>query len=127
MAKAPYTARPQHYGRQQLRALGLLSVSGAAVIAAAVVARVLRNRRNTSAGSYVLVDEAGRVFVLAEAAASTEAVVRRHEGWLIGLYGGGAPFVPPRACDVESDIRAAMEPSRRRSTPRPLNSDAVDA
>lgn len=107
MAKAPRRRQPQHHGSRQLRAVAALGISAPPVVAAAVVARVLRNRRRTSAGSYLLLDDLGYAYVLAETASGTEATLRRHACWLIGLYGSGKPFVPPDARQVEGDILAA--------------------
>lgn len=104
MPRIAYTARPQHYSRRRLRAVCTVDEAGIPGTAAAVVKRIQRNRRTSSAGSYVLVDDEGRVYVVPEAAAWAEAMVNRHAGWLVGRYASGARVVFPDARDIEGDI-----------------------
>jgi hypothetical protein len=51
------------------------------------IARRIRAIRNlTQAGTYVLADGEGNVYVLQEIAPTTEKVVRREVAWRVGLY-----------------------------------------
>ena len=107
---AARTAKPQHYVRRNLRELGLLADSGLPAIACLVVRRIRRNRRLMATGSYVLVDDAGRVYVLSEGVAWTEPMVNRNSGWLVGRYASGETFAFPSTESIEEDILARLNP-----------------
>jgi hypothetical protein len=77
---------------------------GFIAIARRVMFRIRKNRSLTSAGSYVLMDGAGRVFVLSEGSATTEPQVDKHIRWLVGRYASGDKCVFPSMEDLLEDL-----------------------
>lgn len=74
-------------------------------LAQTILIRIRRNRHQTVAGSYLLGDADGNVYVLAEGAGTTEALVAEHEAWLVGRYAAGSAVVFPLAVDLVDDLR----------------------
>ena len=54
-----------------------------------ILRRMRKNRHVTGAGSYLLGDECGKVYVVAEGNSTGMGFVKRHENWTVGRYGAG--------------------------------------
>lgn len=72
----------------------------------AIAERIARYRHQTVAGAFVLADEEGNVYVLAEGANCTASLVSAHMAWYVGSYGCGDPPVFPSVQDLLDDLRA---------------------
>lgn len=107
---AARTARPQHYVRMAVRPLAWLEETNLVRVSGLVADRIYRNRRRTSAGSYVLLDDQRRVFVLSETSAATEPTVRRNPNWVVGRYGGGVLAQCPTLEEIADDLRESLKP-----------------
>jgi hypothetical protein len=107
---AARTASPQHYVRTKVRPLAWLDEVNLLRVAAMVADRIYRNRRRTSAGSYLLVDDGRRVLVLSEASSATDSAVRRHPKWVVGRYACGPVASYPTLDDIADDLRECLKP-----------------
>ena len=54
-----------------------------------ILRRIRKNRHVTGAGSYLLGDELGAVYVVPEGNSTGMGFVKRNEGWTVGRYGAG--------------------------------------
>jgi hypothetical protein len=72
----------------------------------AILTRIQRYRHQTVAGAYVLGDEDGNVYVLAEGANTTAGLVEAHMAWYVGSYARGDKPVFPTVADLLDDLRA---------------------
>lgn len=66
-----------------------------------ILERMRGQRRKTGAGSYVLGDPDGLIYVLAEGESTTTAALRGREAWLVGMY-----TVPPSGEQLLDDLHA---------------------
>jgi hypothetical protein len=71
-----------------------------------ILTRIKRYRHQTVAGAYVLGDERGNVYVLAEGAGTTTALIDKHMAWYVGSYARGDAPVFPSLQDLLDDLRA---------------------
>lgn len=71
-----------------------------------ILTRIQRYRHQTVAGSFVLGDEEGNVYVLAEGANTTASLVDAHMAWYVGSYARGDKPVFPTVQDLLDDLRA---------------------
>ncbi|MGA0588083.1 hypothetical protein ACO2Q2_13280 [Dyella sp. KRB-257] len=71
-----------------------------------IAARIARYRHQTVAGTFVLGDEQGNVYVLAEGANCTASLVSQHMDWYVGSYGCGDKPIFPTVEDLLDDLRA---------------------
>lgn len=72
----------------------------------AILTRIKRHRHQTVAGTFVLGDEQGNVYVLAEGANTTATLVDAHMGWYVGSYARGDKPTLPTVQDLLDDLRA---------------------
>lgn len=70
-----------------------------------ILRRMRKNRHNTGAGSYLLGDEAGRVYVVAEGGSTGMNFINRHESWHIGRYAAGLRGAFPVAEQLIGDLQ----------------------
>lgn len=71
-----------------------------------ILTRIQRYRHQMVAGTFVLGDEEGNVYVLAEGANTTAALVDKHMAWYVGSYArGNAPMIPTLQ-DLADDLCA---------------------
>lgn len=70
-----------------------------------ILNRIQRYRHQTVAGTFVLGDEEGNVYVLAEGANTTAALVDKHMAWYVGSYACGDAPVFPTLQDLLDDLR----------------------
>lgn len=71
-----------------------------------ILNRIQRYRHQMVAGTFVLGDEDGNVYVLAEGANTTAALVDAHMAWYVGSYARGDVPVFPTLQDLLDDLRA---------------------
>lgn len=86
-----------------------------------ILERITRYRHQTVAGTFVLGDDEGNVYVLAEGANTTAQLVRQHTAWYVGSYGCGDRPIFPSAQDLLDDLRchfATLAPKLLRGTIR---------
>lgn len=102
------SAEPQHYVGRKMTEVGSVPTEGIEVAVRRVAFRVKKNRKALGCGSYVLVDERGSVFVLAEDSSTTESLVTKHQKWLVGLYCAGRRPQLPAFGDLLEDIEFAL-------------------
>lgn len=76
-------------------------------LAQTILRRIQRYRHQTVAGSFLLGDEDGHVYVLAEGAGTTAALLETHRAWWFGQYaqGDGDQLVFPSVQDILDDLR----------------------
>jgi len=74
-------------------------------LANSILRRIRKNRHTTGAGSYVLGDQDGRVYVVAEGNSTGMGFVNRHEGWTIGRYCAGLRGALPLAEQLVGDLQ----------------------
>ena len=92
--------RPQRAFAKRLRPIGRATVGESIDALVADLCQRIRNVRNiTQAGTYVLADCEGQVYVLREQAATTAAMVREYADWLVGCY--AAEWERPTFPDAE--------------------------
>ena len=75
-------------------------------LAQTILTRIERYRHQMVAGTFVLGDEEGNVYVLAEGAGTTATLVEAHMAWYVGSYARGDKPVFPSAQDILDDLRA---------------------
>lgn len=79
-------------------------------LAKSILRRMRKNRHTTGAGSYLLGDEAGQVYVVAEGGSTGMGFVNRHESWHIGRYcaglRGALPIVEQLIGDLQEHFKA---------------------
>lgn len=73
-------------------------------LAAEILRRITRHRRLTESGSFVLGDERGDVYVLADEAKTTAPLVDAHMPWYVGSYAIGDKAALPSAQDILDDL-----------------------
>lgn len=95
---------PQRCFQKALRSIGQ-GVPGVDIMPLALdlVRRIRGIRHRTQAGAYLLADEGGHVFLLAEGAATTRHLLATHVRLLVGLYAG--PVFPTPA-ELRDDLTA---------------------
>ncbi len=79
-------------------------------LAKSILRRMRKNRHTTGAGSYLLGDEDGQVYVVAEGGSTGLGFVNRHEAWHIGRYcaglRGALPVVEQLIGDLQEHFKA---------------------
>lgn len=70
-----------------------------------ILTRIERYRHQMVAGTFVLGDEEGNVYVLAEGANTTAALVDAHMAWYVGSYARGDKPIFPTVQDLLDDLR----------------------
>ena len=86
-------------------------------LADAILKRMRDNRTKTAAGSYLLGDSAGHIYLVAEGSSTGHAIVRDHEHLIVGRYAATTAsmqgrYVPPNGVqypspkDLADDLRA---------------------
>lgn len=75
-------------------------------LAQTILTRIERYRHQMVAGTFVLGDEDGNVYVLAEGANTTAGLVDAHMDWYVGSYARGDKPVFPTAAEILDDLRA---------------------
>jgi len=70
-----------------------------------ILRRMRKNRHSTSAGSYLMGDEQGQVYVVAEGSSTGMGFVNRHEAWHIGRYAAGIRGALPMAEQLIGDMQ----------------------
>lgn len=78
-----------------------MNVHDSRALIVTILERMRGQRRKTGAGSYVLGDPDGLIYVLAEGESTTTAALRGREAWLVGMY-----TVLPSAETLLSDLQA---------------------
>jgi len=73
-------------------------------IATMVANRISSNRHATNCGSYVLANEAGKVFVLKEQSVTTPALVESNPRHLVGLYAANTKDLKRVRCPAPDRI-----------------------
>lgn len=101
-------AAPQHYVSRKMREVGTVPNDGLDAIVRRVFFRIKKNRSGLGCGSYVLIDDLARVFVLSEDSSSTPSMVARNTRFLVGLYAAGAKPKLPEYTDLVEDIEFAL-------------------
>jgi len=101
-------ASPQHYVGKAMKEVGTVPTEGIDVAVRRVAFRIKKNRNSLGCGSFVLVDEDGRVFVLAEDSSTTQSLVTKNQKWLVGLYCAGRRPRLPEYADLLEDIEFAL-------------------
>lgn len=71
-----------------------------------IIKRIRRIRHQTVAGAFLLGDEDGNLYLLAEGAGTTASLVDAHMTWYVGSYGMGDAPVFPSIDDLLGDLRA---------------------
>lgn len=93
-------AGPSRQYQRALQPTGRMDVHDGRALIAIILQRMRNQRHKTGAGSYVLGDPQGWIYVLAEGESTTAAVLRGREDWLVGLYS-----VPPSAEQMLGDLQ----------------------
>lgn len=73
-------------------------------LAKSILRRMRKNRHNTGAGSYLLGDEVGRVYVVAEGSSTGMNFVNRCESWHVGRYCAGLRGALPMLDQLIGDL-----------------------
>lgn len=96
--------RPHRQYHRALRPIGQ-AVLGADLepLVADVLRRLRCIRNRTQAGAYLLADAEGNLYVLSEQPATTQAAVRAHAEWIVGLY---ASRCMPEPAHLREDLIA---------------------
>lgn len=74
-------------------------------LAKSILRRIRKNRHTTGAGSYLLGDEDGHVYVVAEGNSTGLGFVNRHESWHIGRYCAGLRGTLPVLEQLVGDLQ----------------------
>jgi hypothetical protein len=74
-------------------------------LAKSILRRMRKNRHNTGAGSYLLGDEVGQVYVVAEGGSTGMGFVNRHEPWHVGRYCAGLRGMLPALEQLIGDLQ----------------------
>jgi len=75
-------------------------------LVAKMIDRIRNNRHNRGMGTLVLACERGGVYAIREGARGSDALLRHHPGWLVGIYAAGP-------LDGDYRTRANIIPTRK--------------
>lgn len=102
---------PQRWSTCTPRPVGYWLADPNESLACAVLRRIIRNRQQTEAGSFLLAcPETHAVYVLAEGSNNTQRLVRVRSAWWVGQYAQGPtpprpnPFPFPTLADILDDL-----------------------
>lgn len=70
-----------------------------------IARRIRKNRHTTGAGSYLMGDESGAVYVAAEGSSTGQVFIDKHMGWTIGRYGAGLTGALPMVEQLIGDLQ----------------------
>lgn len=102
----------QHQPTRQFRRdpipVGTIDADTIDAVAVVIADRIRGNRHALECGSFVLVDVAGRAYVLSEGALTTRRIVDERADQLVGLYAAdhrnGTPGLIPKPARILEDL-----------------------